>query len=329
MAWPGPASSVTRAVIGAGPALARTNAPPLPSAPSAGTPGQNHVLVSAAPEGTAGIQGARVVANAAGSGAGVSPATATKAPAAATVTASIGSRRTDHPGRPSSVARFLRGEQLVDPAEKPVRSGSGRASVGVEIDQRLAAGRLAPERGWDRRVGWRRAAQPTHSAACTSSQSVRPSGWANRSDADPAGADVEGGRRRRTPTRPATSSPPICSSPSVVERRAEVDDAGRHVGVGSTAGVSSTSTSVGVAADVSTATSPSRSSVGRRLGQRRPRGRPWSGWRRGSRRGRSPGALSRPRRGRAAPPSGGEQPAGAGSGSAAVEVAPSISGTTT
>ena len=92
-AWPSPASSVTRACIGAGPAFASTNAPALPSAPSAGTPGQNHVLVSAAPDGTDGIHGAGIEANTEGSGAGVSRAAMTNAPAATTDTARTGSRR--------------------------------------------------------------------------------------------------------------------------------------------------------------------------------------------------------------------------------------------
>ncbi len=158
VAWPGPASSVTRACIGAGPALARTNAPPLPSAPSAGTPGQNQVLVSAAPEGTDGIHGARVVANAADSGAGVSPATATNAPAAATVTASIGSRRRIIqdvlPRRPLPPRRAAR---------RPRRSPSGPEAVRLGRRRDRSASRPRPSGAgtWlGSSVGWRPAAPP-------------------------------------------------------------------------------------------------------------------------------------------------------------------------
>ena len=69
----------------------------MPSAPVAGTPGQNHVLVTARAVGTAGIHGSTTLANVAVDASGVSRAATPIATAAATVTTSIGMRRTITP----------------------------------------------------------------------------------------------------------------------------------------------------------------------------------------------------------------------------------------
>src|SRR3954468_20383273 len=86
--------NVTRAVIGTCPALATTMSPAVPSAPVAGTPGQNHVLVTALAVGTAGIHGSGTAANVDGVGVSVSWATTPMPTAATTATASMGRRRT-------------------------------------------------------------------------------------------------------------------------------------------------------------------------------------------------------------------------------------------
>src|SRR6185295_7477615 len=80
--------------------------------------GQNHVLVTACAVGTAGIHGSTTLAKVAGDDVGVSRAATPRATAAATVTASIGRRRTIIAGPPAQRPTVRRANR---PAAVPAR----------------------------------------------------------------------------------------------------------------------------------------------------------------------------------------------------------------
>ena len=214
---PAPASNVTRAVSGSSVLLLITKSPAVPSAPVAGTPGQNHVVVSAGPVGTAGIHGcgarrrtsgatpgsvvARGDADADGGGDRDgehrdapddhgAPSVGADLVARVRPRSSRRDRRRRRTGRrPIRRSRCGRRRAARRRARRRGRSASRRGSVAARsragTDSRLAASTVS-----------------THSTPCTISHSERDDGWAKRSTPGPAVGDVERGRRaERRPRR--------------------------------------------------------------------------------------------------------------------------------
>ena len=158
------------------------------------------------------------------------------------------SRRSTRRGRrpltaSDSLGRVASSGSATTSSTQPPNPTSGVAAVGGAWSASRSISVSSPAIWRRQRAGMvaRLAASSTaaHSAPCRISHSVLPSGWTNRSYADPAVADVVGADDAESRSRPSTSSPPTCKCHPPSQRRAEVDDARRHIGVCRARGVGS------------------------------------------------------------------------------------------
>ena len=275
-AWPSPASNVTLCLHRRRPGVGQDErSGAVPRAPSAGTPGQNHVLVSAASDGTDGIHGAGIDGEHGGSGAGVSRAGDDERACGDDGDPEDWEPAEDHRSASSLASSSSTQENDV------MRSASRSISVSSPaICRRNRAGTVA------------RLAASEHEHP--QQRRRRRSRWSGPAAARTAATPTRRRRRRtrsRRRTRPGRRRPRRRPEAASVRRRACRGGRPRPGRRRRPHESASAPRSVAVAAEVSTATRLSRLVGRRRLRQRAFEQPPSSGSRRGSRRARSRRAV--------------------------------------
>ena len=255
MSWvtgsPSTRSTVSRPRSAASAELNTVTLPVRPSSPAAGTPGQNHELVSPPGSGAAGIHGALTVENTALVGTTAVPAPSTTATSAAIVTTSIGSARHGRLTRTASSSsanisstHAARSAVVVGAEQRPraragcrpaalatpaptgssgTITGTSPASVGSSTSSaRSMTARRSPRPRPARRStpasaagSPRRGRRPTAAPGRTG-QRAATTGSRSRSSAAPPSAHVEGGQRAEPDARRGRPRP---RRPSSTARR--------------------------------------------------------------------------------------------------------------